>query len=93
MRNDAPAISTQSRFLVSTEKTDAPLLAAPEEVALMLLVTSAARLLASGVGMTLVSIVVVGPLVFLTSNFELLIVLLGGELLVVASAVTIARWE
>ena len=74
-------------------KTAAPLLGAPEELASMLLATSAGVLLASVVGMMLVSIEVARPLEFGVAVAELLVVSLDSELLVVAFAGAVARCE
>lgn len=68
---------------------------APEELASVLLGAPATvELLASGVGMTLVSNVVVGLLASVAADVELLVVILEvGILPVVASAAAVARCE
>lgn len=74
---------------------DPPLAApAPEELASVLLATSAVELLASSVGIMLVSMVLVGLLASVAADVELTIVMLGvGMVPVVASAEVTARCE
>jgi hypothetical protein len=74
-------------------KTAAPLLAASEELAFVLLTTSVGVLLASAVGLMLVSIDVAVPLASDAVSSELLVVLLDMELLIVALARAAARCE
>lgn len=74
-------------------KTVAPLLAAPEELASVLLATSAGVLLASSVGTMLVSIDVAALLDIDVADAKLLVVLLNMELLLVAFPGDVARCE
>lgn len=96
MPKDEPAASTKSRLPALTGETVAPPLAAPapEELASVLLATSAAELLASGVGMTLVSIVVFGLLASVAVDVEMLVVKLKvGMVPVVASVAAVVCCE
>lgn len=74
-------------------KTATPLLTASEELAFVLLATSAGVLVASVVGMMLVCIEVAVLLVPDAVSSELLVVLLDMELLIVALARAVARCE
>ena len=76
-----------------TGKTVTPLLVAPEEPAAVLLATSAAGLLASGVGTTLVSIEGSGLLAIVIADSELLVVSLDVALPAVAFVVATACRE
>jgi hypothetical protein len=89
----APAVSTQSRFPNLAGKTVASLLAASEELASVLLATSAGVLLASRFGIMLVSIEVAVLLGFDVADAELLVALLDVELLLVALLAATARCE
>ena len=90
---NAPTASTQTRFPEMAGRTAAALLAASEELAFVLLTTSVGVLLASAVGLMLVSIDVAVPLVSDVVKSELLVVLLDMELLIVALARAAARCE
>ena len=74
-------------------KTVASLLAASEELASVLLATSAGVLLASRFGIMLVSIEVAVLLGFDVADAELLVALLDVELLLVVFAAATARCE
>jgi hypothetical protein len=97
MPKNENAASIQSRLPALAGEKVAALLAtpAPEELASVLLGAPATvELLASGVGMTLVSNVVVGLLASVAADVELLVVILEvGILPVVASAAAVARCE
>jgi hypothetical protein len=96
MPKNENAASIQSRLPALAGEKVAALLAAPapEELASVLLATSATELLASGVGRMLVSIVVVAPLTSVAAVVELLVVKLEvGTLPAVVSAAVSARCE
>lgn len=89
--SNALAANMANTFPALSRNAVAPLLAAPEELASVLLATSAGVLLASMVGMMLVSIEVAALLEFDVADAELVVASL--ELLIVAFAGAVARCE